>query len=1139
MYFSRCFLLAMLIALFGVWVAPCLAQQATADTDSVHIRPTVVIPFMKTPPTIDGVIEDGEWNTLHLTHFLSQSNDFMLPVQGEYWVGSDGKMIYIAVRTALNPQLGLWTFNTPTKGLADAGSAYFLGDWDDCLRLEVANNPFVSDKGEFYEVAINPLGALVDAMSKNSDQIRLSAWRGKYKFANKVVGNIWTIELAIDPKPMNITNLRQQLGIEVYHKYNAPWNIARWAPNSSWDSPQTFPLVRFTDDAPIVSELNYQNEQGIDIALQVTNPTTKALPLTVKLGYNPVKKTREYKTFDVVLQPGVSQRFDYIAPFENETNYQATGLAQVSAPDGTIYYIRDLRWETKPAPFFDKNPYDPGVREFAIEWHPTPQLLRWRLDLSSQPNHAAITKARVIVIDQKTGKQVAQQTISHFTAGPMIQKLAIPTLATGRYEAQLYLDTNEVANKPISTHIFDQCTDFPWINNNIGISDEVIPPFTPLTVKGKTVNAILRQHVMTDTGLWAQVVAKDNPILVAPMRLEVKQGGKIQTINATLQFSKTKPNQVIAQADWRAGSLRGHTVSDFDYDGCMKVTIQLSQVSKKKIESMELVIPLDAQQASLMHVCGDSLRCNYAGKVPAGNGIVWTSADASKNNLLGTFIPYLWVGGPERGLCWFASNDRDWVVDFSDKVPDLALVRKGNTLELRVRLIQQPTIFSRTHTIVFGLQATPTKPLPEQPNWRLWGPGAGGEGKFDWSFVGMSTYYGCPYYSIRPLNDDYQVIREAAISKHGGPRNDKFWEEYVAKHPEWKAELNAGSGVGHANAAVPYTNLRGDAGKLYDWSVYQDEWRITQFCGWGRQTEYQQPLTSTDGGAQDFVITFPKSRQDYLMYYYREMLKNGFDSFYWDNSNIYANENPISGNAFVREDGEQQRSADIWELREVMKRTAVLEHQMGKPNANVVHMTNAFVIPAHTWAAYNLDWEWKYGTTDFQDRVSCDYIQAASMARQAGLIPVILSGINPWNAPNAPWVERTRTGVLLVHEMDCWGGSEQTNKIKRFWRSLGYGTPSCQVFNYWEKNPVVQVSGTEMPFLALKCRDQVVILLTDYGNGGTCKVKLDLNRLGLAPNFTATNWENDKEQLVADNDTLTLTNFKKHDFRMLVIPRKQ
>lgn len=57
-------------------------------------------------------------------------------------------------------------------------------------------------------------------------------------------------------------------------------------------------------------------------------------------------------------------------------------------------------------------------------------------------------------------------------------------------------------------------------------------------------------------------------------------------------------NQVIAQADWRAGSLRGHTVSDFDYDGCMKVTIQLSQVSKKKIESMELVIPLDAQQAS-------------------------------------------------------------------------------------------------------------------------------------------------------------------------------------------------------------------------------------------------------------------------------------------------------------------------------------------------------------------------------------------------------------------------------------------------------------------------------------------------------------------------------------------------------------
>ncbi len=71
----------------------------------------------------------------------------------------------------------------------------------------------------------------------------------------------------------------------------------------------------------------------------------------------------------------------------------------------------------------------------------------------------------------------------------------------------------------------------------------------------------------------------------------------------------------------------------------------------------------------------DSIRANYAGVVPTGEGTVWTSKEAARSNLLGTFIPYIWVGGPERGLCWFASNDRDWVVDPSDQTPALALER--------------------------------------------------------------------------------------------------------------------------------------------------------------------------------------------------------------------------------------------------------------------------------------------------------------------------------------------------------------------------------------------------------------------------------------------------------------------------------
>ena len=86
-----------------------------------------------------------------------------------------------------------------------------------------------------------------------------------------------------------------------------------------------------------------------------------------------------------------------------------------------------------------------------------------------------------------------------------------------------------------------------------------------------------------------------------------------------------------------------------DIDGCMKVTLELSQHDRTPIDALEVTIPLRADQVSLMHACGDGMRSNYGGALPAGTGVVWESKFASRGRLLGTFLPYLFVGGPERG----------------------------------------------------------------------------------------------------------------------------------------------------------------------------------------------------------------------------------------------------------------------------------------------------------------------------------------------------------------------------------------------------------------------------------------------------------------------------------------------------------
>ncbi len=88
------------------------------------------------------------------------------------------------------------------------------------------------------------------------------------------------------------------------------------------------------------------------------------------------------------------------------------------------------------------------------------------------------------------------------------------------------------------------------------------------------------------------------------------------------------------------------------------------------------------------------------------------------------FRALLWLGNEERGLGWFAENERSWQPQREDHA--IELIRDGEQLILRLRLLDshpeawtadlregmnayQPISFQ------FGLQATPVKPFPRKP----------------------------------------------------------------------------------------------------------------------------------------------------------------------------------------------------------------------------------------------------------------------------------------------------------------------------------------------------------------------------------------------------------------------------------------
>ena len=58
------------------------------------------------------------------------------------------------------------------------------------------------------------------------------------------------------------------------------------------------------------------------------------------------------------------------------------------------------------------------------------------------------------------------------------------------------------------------------------------------------------------------------------------------------------------------------------------------------------------------------------------------------------------------------------------------------------------------------------------------------------------------------------------------------------------------------------------------------------------------------------------------------------------------------------DDGLLHGGVDIWSLRDMAKRSAVLQHSLGKPHTTLMlHMTSVNIVPIVGWASVNYDWE--------------------------------------------------------------------------------------------------------------------------------------------------------------------------------------
>jgi len=1123
------------------------AGYITADWSRTIPFTGGTIPFLsKTQvPKIDGVINEKEWDATHRAEGLFINAVRLENRKAVYWIVSDGEKVFIGIKTETPPVEG---DELLARVQADPEKDQIVAFHDDCIEIWIdphrRNRKRGEGDGRFFQMLVNAHGALFDQAFDKANKTKPAdrSWRVEWEYANSIKDGFWHIEIAI---PLGVigaekSDFNEPWGFRVVRNWKRPNQQSDCAPFvGGFDDPDTMFLLHFKKETPFVRLLQLQNKdtRNPEILLELCNPSKKPSSISLDLLLQASDNPYQIKKETVVLSAG--ERKTVVLGDIMKTGLSRAILSATDPSGKTIYFARKFEWDlVTPANTWRVVSGTASAVGFDIAYYPTPNVLHTRLDVSGVADKAEITGAVLSI----TGKGIEKPLTFPFPpfSGDVAKMIVtLPKLSGGNYEAEACFSGVDKVKNLSFKKVFERKY-FPWENNQLGLGNEVIPPFTPLVQKGTQVSCVLRTHEIDPSGMWKQVTSLGKPVQSAPMTFIVQIDGKKYDFSVAepLKYQSIAGHEIKAKSVCQAGPLKVTFEYIWDYDGMMKVYMHWDMSSGQKLEMFDMQIPIRSDIAKLMHVGLDFFRGNYAGYLKPDQGLIYESKQESRMAQPGTYLPYMWIGNERQGICWFTDNDRDWLVD--DKTSVQKVYREKDSVKLQISFITAPAALTRRHTIVFGLQATPTKPMPEKPmNWRkiVYTSRKDLSDLFRMRLVGSYIYWSYPVGSLYPLNEDYSLFKLIKEGFNGTYEASKWktWKEGFPTNDSWHWRYIRGmtateqmAKVEKPDIIIPYTDARGALQREDAWNVFQDEWYNVDFSSRAWSGEPDETLM--------YEIMPVRSRQDYYAWYMQKLFDTKIvGGIYFDCTYVKPNKDVVVGGAFYDDKGNLRQSSDLFAMRDLMKRIAVLAYRNTGYNLNISHMTSAQIIPINTWAGINLDWEWKYGLDDFQERFTRDYIRTSTIGLQSGCMPLVLGSIGFQGAPEKvsaarPWLLRNLAGVMLVHEIKDWGNPQDVHLLLY---QFGYGNKDCAVYNYWDDNYPLTVKGSDTASIVFERDGELLIVITSYEpNDSTIEVSFNPAVVKVKKQGSFFNAEK-KEPVTSTGKNSCKTDLKNHDYIVL------
>ena len=279
------------------------------------------------------------------------------------------------------------------------------------------------------------------------------------------------------------------------------------------------------------------------------------------------------------------------------------------------------------------------------------------VDIGVLPQDFTKPQAVISLVAADGGEALQTETIDSFESSIGQGSLDIRDLEPGAYRVAISIreGTNEVYNKTLE---FAKPV-AKWLNSNAGVTDEVLPPWTPLEVDGTTVKCWGREYHLDLGVLPSKIVTGGTQILQSPMYFQVTfADGKSVRVNPavkTVEKNKTG-SKVTITAESKCDTLQFAATGYIEFDGMMYLQVEVTPLSSTQVTGLSLIMPLKAEHTKLKHSKDTKVKKGVS-TVVQQDGWTWNGSNPY----------YMWVGDEDVGITWFMETQGPWALK---KVPN-------------------------------------------------------------------------------------------------------------------------------------------------------------------------------------------------------------------------------------------------------------------------------------------------------------------------------------------------------------------------------------------------------------------------------------------------------------------------------------